>query len=705
MASQTKITGFYRPTKANSTAAAAKRRKAVIDDPVCEVRSNCDIIPAVATLKQETTANFIPEPDVLLKSDPLNKEPGPSDNHGSFPAEVSTPKGATSLSTSCRKRKMQCIDEQSEVVKTTPEKPAEKSNGVQLPTRVRKKLEMGNENVTANQAIEEVKSNADQLNSPSKPVTFLCMGTLSPRKPAMSSPIRAKGSPLLNNKPLQSSSEKLLQNLAEKRFKSPAVKSLASLLDKAAPAEKLTPEEVKSRLGTSKNLAELRAKLSKVNDCSAKVKEFYESKVQLKKFANLEFNLAVPVSPGKTAQSPIKRQTQTEKRPAFERFHALAQAPSEHLVLPYKYKVLNEVFRCLETVIAMLYNRKECIHFTKLKPAVQKMLQRDFTEKHLAQVCHVFPSAYKINYEKLVANLRSSPVKNRSYHLTLTPRLNYLSSKLLDEEESDDTNEDQKNFQPLAPSMLIERRYVFHNRLIKIVKEHHTEFLANYNPLLKVSEEKITRWHQNFDVDAVPDVPLAPLPTPPDVQTFATAKDVLEQAHNLAKLNPRLEAALKERAALSETTAPPKTNLQQELEAPKPTAPVNAGLKGVSQSLIDKIRAREAAKAQTQMTMNTEEIRRQGMSKMLPELARIINSIFVTEKKSVIPLRPLIEKIQYSHRGIMSSSTVEEQIKLLRKVYPEWLDILSRGGIDYVKVDRKIDSNIVYQKLEDNAKT
>lgn len=103
--------------------------------------------------------------------------------------------------------------------------------------------------------------------------------------------------------------------------------------------------------------------------------------------------------------------------------------------------------------------------------------------------------------------------------------------------------------------------------------------------------------------------------------------------------------------------------------------------------------------------MNTEEIRRQGILKMLPELARIINSIFVTEKKSVLPLRPLIEKIQYSHRGIMSASSVEEHIKLLRSVYPEWLDILTRGGIDYVKVDRKIDSNIVYQKLEDNAKS
>lgn len=73
------------------------------------------------------------------------------------------------------------------------------------------------------------------------------------------------------------------------------------------------------------------------------------------------------------------------------------------------------------------------------------------------------------------------------------------------------------------------------------------------------------------------------------ISIFIDRVSLIEQAHNLAKLNPRLEAALKERAALSESTAPPKTNLQQETETPKPMAPVNAGLKGVSQSLIDKV--------------------------------------------------------------------------------------------------------------------
>lgn len=60
----------------------------------------------------------------------------------------------------------------------------------------------------------------------------------------------------------------------------------------------LTPEQIKARLGKNKNLAELQAKLSKVNNCSAKVKEFYANQVQLKKFDTVEFNLNIPVRYG-----------------------------------------------------------------------------------------------------------------------------------------------------------------------------------------------------------------------------------------------------------------------------------------------------------------------------------------------------------------------------------------------------------------------
>ena len=44
---------------------------------------------------------------------------------------------------------------------------------------------------------------------------------------------------------------------------------------------------------------------------------------------------------------------------------------------------------------------------------------------------------------------------------------------------------------------------------------------------MNVPDDKLTRWHQNFDVDAVPDIPSSSLPQAPVIQTFVTARDVL----------------------------------------------------------------------------------------------------------------------------------------------------------------------------------
>ena len=133
--------------------------------------------------------------------------------------------------------------------------------------------------------------------------------------------------------------------------------------------------------------------------------------------------------------------------------------------------------------------------------------------------------------EKPMANQQNSPMKARGYQLTVTPNINYLGSALFNDGESqsstDDASQGQKSFQPLGPTLLVERRYVFHNRLLKIVKEHHTSYLTSQYPSLVIPENKVTRWHPNFDVDSVPDVPAAALPQPPEIKTFHTAKDVL----------------------------------------------------------------------------------------------------------------------------------------------------------------------------------
>lgn len=70
---------------------------------------------------------------------------------------------------------------------------------------------------------------------------------------------------------------------------------------------------------------------------------------------------------------PVSLSTET---PAYQRYHNLAQAPSPGLSLPYQYKVLAEMFRSMETVVAMLYNRSETATFAKIKQGVQDMMHK-----------------------------------------------------------------------------------------------------------------------------------------------------------------------------------------------------------------------------------------------------------------------------------------------------------------------------------------
>lgn len=95
--------------------------------------------------------------------------------------------------------------------------------------------------------------------------------------------------------------------------------------------------------------------------------------------------------------SPTKNAVPMPSSPRKELFKPAVKS----LTLPYKYRSLAETFRCLDTVSQIMHNRKETITFNKLKPAVEKMLKRNFTEKHLAQIMHLYPDSYQLKREKL----------------------------------------------------------------------------------------------------------------------------------------------------------------------------------------------------------------------------------------------------------------------------------------------------------------
>ncbi|NXU68432.1 CDT1 factor, partial [Horornis vulcanius] len=256
--------------------------------------------------------------------------------------------------------------------------------------------------------------------------------------------------------------------------------------------------------GTS---SELRSRLERLRQLELRVRQRREGS------AATAGDTAAAAPEGESGQKP----------PAYQRFHTLAQDLPPGLTLPYKFRVLAEMFRSVDTITGMLFNRAETVTFAKVKRSVQDMMRRQFEERHLGQIKAVYPSSYRLRQEKNVPTFGSGGKKSE-YQLTLEP--------LLGEEEKVDGRPH------LSASRLLERRREFHRSLVNIVREHHKAFLAALSPPMVVPEEKLTRWHPRFNVDEVPDIAPAELPRPPQEDRLSTAQEVLSTARGM--LSPKV---------------------------------------------------------------------------------------------------------------------------------------------------------------------
>ncbi|KAF7651982.1 hypothetical protein LDENG_00103250 [Lucifuga dentata] len=421
------------------------------------------------------------------------------------------------------------------------------------------------------------------------------------------------------------------------------------------------------------------------------------------------------------AEESQQRETQAQdstELPAYQRYHTLAQAAPPGLSLPYQYKLLAEMFRSMDTVVGMLYNRSETTTFTKIKQGVQDMMHKRFEESHVGQIKTVFPDAYTFRQEKNVPTF-SCNVKKSSYQLTVEPVI----------------QSEQNEARPvLSASHLLQRRQIFHANLVSIVKQHHKAFLSLLVPPVAVPEDKLTRWHPRFNVDTVPAVPCSSLPQPPDIHQLTTAQEVLDKARSL--MTPKMQKALSSLALKSqdprsdgkEVSPPPQTSSATTSPAstPAPTpastpattptstpastpattptstpapTPAPSALKGVSQALLDRIRAKEAQKLQAAMTRDSAQEERLLMMSRLGELARILRGVFVAEKKAALIMEVACNKMVASYRSALSIGEMEKHIRLLAELASDWLTIHPIRKDLYLKLNKKMELSAVVDRL------
>lgn len=108
-------------------------------------------------------------------------------------------------------------------------------------------------------------------------------------------------------------------------------------------------------------------------------------------------------------------------------------------------------------------------------------------------------------------------------------------------------------------------------------------------PIVVPSDKQITRWHPTFKVDEVPGI--VPhenaLPIKPTAEKTSSARDVIAKAQNIFEnANPRMKQALKN--MLVEKQAEEKT-ADVPVQAPGKIQPAPKCIKGVSQSLLEKV--------------------------------------------------------------------------------------------------------------------
>ncbi|KAM6123946.1 DNA replication factor Cdt1 [Phoenicopterus ruber ruber] len=372
-----------------------------------------------------------------------------------------------------------------------------------------------------------------------------------------------------------------------------------------------------------------------------------------------------------------------EKAPAYQRFHTLAQDLPPGLTLPYKFKVLAEMFRSVDTIAGMLFNRAETITFAKVKQGVQDMMRKQFEERHVGQIKAVYPTSYRLRQEKNIPTFGNG-MKKSDYQLTLEP--------VLGEEE-------KVNGRPhLSASRLLERRKEFNRNLVNIVKQHHKAFLAALSPPMVVPEEKLTRWHPRFNVDKVPDISPAELPRPPQEDRLTTAQEVLSTARGM--LTPKMEKAL---ANLALRTAEAGAGEPVVSKAPSP-ASTSSALKGVSQALLERIRAKEAQKLQALMTRDPRQEERLAMLGRLPAMARILRNVFVAEKKQALTMEVACARMAESYDAQMPPGEMEKHLRLFAELLPDWVGIHAVRTDTYIKLDKGKDLGLVTERLTKAAK-
>lgn len=119
-------------------------------------------------------------------------------------------------------------------------------------------------------------------------------------------------------------------------------------------------------------------------------------------------------------------------------------------------------------------------------------------------------------------------------------------------------------------------------------------------------------------------------------------------------------------------------------EPPSPFKITQGPLKGVSTSLLDLIRAKEAAAK----LITPEQEHKRDLLGIAPEIVRIVPTVFTASKKEILSYDRVVDKCFKGLRSNYTSQTIVDCLNLLDIIAPQWISTVQISRGKFMKINR-----------------
>jgi len=196
-----------------------------------------------------------------------------------------------------------------------------------------------------------------------------------------------------------------------------------------------------------------------------------------------------------------------------------------------------------------------------------------------------------------------------------------------------------------------------------------------------VPVSELRNWHPEFNLESVPPIEVAELPELPHLTT-TSALQLLKSSDKV--LPPAIVQALDSVAKQQQETP------AEQAPAPAATGKMSAG----TQKLLERIRAKEAKRAEEHMHgMTPEQMERSMRIGRLPTLMDAINCFCVAGGRTAMYEDNLAALLQGSYHVKLGQEEMRRHLRLLVDLVPSWCSIERLDNGYVFKINRKVSVN------------